>query len=124
MPRPCGAGRGWWSDCVFRKFVEVVNCRIQSLSGVGEKLLIAVSWIVVSALAVVPTDFFIGLRNLPVDADYSVNVSRAGGVHVEVVGDAELLLVANHVVEDFEEVESEVCGGHFDLSFLVWLIIT
>lgn len=51
-------------------------------------------------------------------------VSRTCGVHVEVVGDAERLLVAHHVIEDFEEVESEVCGGHFDLSFLVWLIIT
>lgn len=69
--------------------------------------------IVVSALAVVHTEFFIGLRNLPVDADYSVNVSRAGGVHVEVVCDAELLLVSHHVVEDFEEVESEVFGVHF-----------
>ena len=58
------------------------------------------------------------------DADYSVNVSRACGVHVEVVGDAEFLLVAHHVIEDFEEVESEVFGVHFDLSFLVWLIIT
>ena len=71
-----------------------------------------------------PTHFFFCLGYSPVDADYFVNVSRACGVHVEVVCDAELLLVAHHVVEDFEEVESEVCGGHFGLSFLVWLVIT
>lgn len=75
--------------------------------------------IVVSALVVVPTDFLVGLRNLSVDSDYSVNVSRACGVHVEVVCNAELLLVSHHVVEDFEEVKSEVCGVHFVCPFLV-----
>lgn len=38
-------------------------------------------------------------------------------VHVKVFSDVELLLGAHHVIEDFEEVEAEVFGGHFGLSF-------
>lgn len=76
--------------------------------------------IVVSALAVVIAEFFVGLLDFPVDADYFVNVSRARGVHVEVLCDAELLLIAHHGVENFEEVESEVFGVHFVCPFLGW----
>ena len=53
-----------------------------------------------------------------------MNVSRAGSVHVEVVCDVKLLLVSHHIIEDFEEVEAEVFGGHFGLSFLGWSVIT
>ena len=77
----------------------------------------------IAGLAVVSAEFFVGLLDFPVDADYSVNISRAGGVHVEVISDVELLLVSHHLVEDFEEVESEVFGVHF--GFLSYrLVIT
>ena len=106
-------------DCVFGELFEVVNCRVHSFGGVGEKLFIATGAIVVAALAVVLAAFFVGLLDFPVDADYSVNVSRAGSVHVEVVCDVKLLLVSHHIIEDFEEVEAEVCGVHFVCPFIL-----
>ena len=77
----------------------------------------------IPTLAVIPAKFFVGLGDFPVNADYSVYVSLAGSVHVKVFSDIELLLGAHHVIEDFEEVEAEVFGGHFGLSFLC-LVIT
>lgn len=73
-----------------------------------------------AALAVIPAKFFWGLGDFPVNADYSVYVSLAGSVHVKVFSDIELLFGAHHVIEDFEEVEAEVFGGYFVLSFLGW----
>ena len=77
-----------------------------------------------AALAVIPAKFFVGLGDFPVNANYSMYVSLAGSVHVKIFSDVELLLGTHHVIEDFEEVEAEVFGGHFGLSFLVWLVIT
>ena len=70
-----------------------------------------------AALAVVLVEFFGCFINFPVHSDYSVDISLASGVHVEVFCDVELLFGSHHVVEDFKEVEAEIFGVHFIFSF-------
>ena len=47
------------------------------------------------------------------DADYTMNVTRASGVYIQMFSNTKLFLSTHNIIENFKEIETEIFGVHF-----------